>query len=187
MLLEARRAVAGAVLVGALIVCAGCAPSPIDSSLWLQLDRQENVVYGVINDPVLTPPDPKSFIDALGGAADYWDGASSPDFIDPLVGATVFYNVSEHADEFGDPVLKFDVFVTSGHRPKGNSGSSGWFAPSPSSVYTCYRLSITFVANTVWNHSRSHDYGENRLVCPQQLVDALGGGAQYREPWEFDG
>ncbi|MDR7183012.1 hypothetical protein J2X85_000035 [Microbacterium trichothecenolyticum] len=187
MFLEARRVVAGAVVAGALMVCAGCAPSSIDSSLWLQLDRQENVVYEVIGDPVLAPSDPKSFVNSLGSVADYWDGASSPDFIDPAVGATVFYNVSERADERNDPALAFDVFVTSGHRPDGSSGSRGWFAPSPSSVYTCYRLSVTFVADTVWNHARSHDYGEDRLVCPQELVDALGGGAQYREPWEFDG
>ncbi|MCK6065761.1 MULTISPECIES: hypothetical protein [Microbacterium] len=187
MFLEARRAVAGAVLVGALMACAGCAPSPIDSSLWLQLDRQENVVYEVIGDPVLAPSGPKSFMDSLGSVAVYWDGASSPDFIDPAVGATVFYNVSERPDEFSDPVLEFDVLVTSGHRPDGSSGSSGWFSPSPSSVYTCYRLSVTFVADTVWNHSRSRDSGEDRLVCPQELVDALGSGAQYREPWEFDG
>ena len=187
MFLRVRWVVAGALLGGALIVCVGCAPSPIDSSLWVQLDRQENVVYGVINDPVVTPSDPKSFVDSLGGVADHWDEASTPDFIDPAVGATVFYNVSERDDEFGDPVLDFDVFVTSGYRPDGSVGASAWFAPTPTSVYTCYRLSVTFVASTVWDHSRSHDYGADRLVCPPELVDALGGGAQYREPWEFDG
>lgn len=71
MFLEAWRVVAGAVLVGALMASAGCARSPIDSSLWLQLDRQENVVYEVIGDPVLTPSDPKSFVDSLGNVADY--------------------------------------------------------------------------------------------------------------------
>ena len=151
-----RRVVAGGLLGGALIVCAGCASS-IDSSLWLQLDRQENVVYGVIDDPVDNPSDPRSLVDLLSGVADYWDGVSSPDFIDPVAGQTVFYNVSERDDEFSDPVLNFDVLVTSGHRPDGRSGSRAWFAPSPTSVYTCYRLSVTFVAKTVWNHSRSHD------------------------------
>jgi len=185
MLLESRRVVAGAVLAGTLIVCAGCAPQPIDSTLWLQLDRQENVVYGVLSDSVLTPSDPRSLVDELDDVADYWDGASTPDFIDPAVGATVFYNVSERTDEFDDPVVDFDVFVTSGHHPDGSTGTSGWFAPS--SVFTCYRLSVTFVADTVWNPSRSHDYGEDRLACPKELVDALDGGAQYREPWEFDG
>ena len=186
MLHELRRmAGAGAVLAGALTVCTGCVPSPIDSTLWLQLDRQENVVYGIIGDRSLSPSDPKSFVDSLGDVAAYWDGASSPDFIDPAVGTTVFYNVSERADEFDDPVLDFDVFVTSGHRPDDNFGVSAWFAPS--SVHTCYRLSVTFVADRVWNHARSHDYGEDKLVCPLELVDALSDGAQYREPWEFDG
>lgn len=185
MLLEVRRVVAAAALAGALIVCAGCAPPPIDSTLWRQLDRQENLLYGVISDPVLAPSNPTTFVDALGEVADYWDGASTPDFIDPAVGATVLYNVSELSDEFDDPVLDFDVFVTSGQHPDSSAGPSEWFAPS--SVYTCYRLSVTFVADTVWNHSRSHDHGDDRLVCPQELVDALGGAAQYREPWEFDG
>ena len=95
--------------------------------------------------------------------------------------------MSESSDRFDDPVVGFDLFVTSGHLPDGSSGTGGWFAPSQSSVYTCYRFSVTFVAGSVWDHSRSHDYGEDRLVCPQELVDALGDGAQYREPWEFDG
>ncbi len=187
MLLDVRRVVASATIVGAIVVCAACAPSPIDSRLWLQLDRQENVVYEVIGDRDLAGSGPKSFIESLGGVADYWDGVSSPDFLDPAVGATVFYNVSESSDRFDDPVVGFDLFVTSGHRPGGSSDTGGWFAPSQSSVYTCYRLSVTFVASSVWDHSRSHDYGEDRLVCPQELVDALGDGAQYREPWEFDG
>lgn len=185
MLLDVTRVAAGGVLAGTLIVFVGCAPQPIDPTLWLQLDRQENVVYEVISDPALAPSDPSSFVDELDDAADYWDGASTPDFIDPAVGATVFYNVSERTDEFGDPVVEFDMFVTSGRHQDSSAGTSGWFAPS--SVYTCYRLSVTFVADTVWNHSRSGDYGEDRLACPEELVDALGGGAQYREPWEFDG
>lgn len=186
-MLDVRRVVVGAGLAGALTLCAGCAPSPIDNSLWLQVDHQENVVYRAISDPAFTPSDPQSLVDSLGGAADYWDGSSSPDFIDPAVGASVFYNVSEHADESGDPVVEFDVFVTSGHRPKSSSSPRGWFDPSHSSVYTCYHLSVTFVARSVWHHSRSHDDGQDRLTCPPELVDALGGGAQYREPWEFDG
>ncbi|MEV8271721.1 hypothetical protein [Microbacterium sp. NPDC077184] len=179
--------VASAALAGALIVCAGCSPSPLDSTLWLQLDRQENVVYGVIGDPALAGSGPESFVDSLGDVADYWDGVSSPDFIDPAVGAPVFYNVSESTDELDDPVVEFDLFVTSGHSPDRNSGASGWFVPTPSSVYTCYRLSVNFAADSVWDNFRSHNYGEDRLVCPQQLVDAVGDGAQYREPWEFDG
>lgn len=145
MLLGSRQVVAGAVLANTLIVCAGCAPQPIDSTLWLQLDRQENVIYGVLSDSVLTPSDPRSLVDELDDVADYWDGASTPDFIDPAVGATVFYNVSERTDEFDDPVVDLNVFVTSGHHPDSSTGTSGWFAPL--SVYTCYRLSVTFVAD----------------------------------------
>lgn len=185
MLGEARRMFAGAALAGALIVCAGCAPAPIDSTLWLQLDRQENAIYDVFSDPVRAPTDPNSLATVLGDVADVWDGASSPDFIDPAVGASVVYNMSESTDPFDDPVVDFDVFVTSGHRPGADAGSVG--SSVPMSVYTCYRLSVTFVAGTVGDYSRSHDDGADRLECPQRLVDALGDRAQYREPWEFDG
>lgn len=143
------------------------------------------MIYEVISDPVLAPTDPKSFADALDEVADSWDGSSDPDFIDPAVGAIVIYKMTERADEFDDPVLDFDVFVSSGHRPGTKAGSGGSFTPA--SVYTCYRLSVTFVAGTASDPFRSRDDGNERLDCPQELVDALGGGAQYREPWEFDG
>lgn len=185
MLLDLRRVVAGALLAATLIVFAGCAPAPIDSTLWLQLDHQQNVIYEIISDSVLAPTDPHSFADALGDVADSWDGASTPDFIDPAVGATVIYNMAERTDQFNDPVLDFDVFVSSGHRPGAEAGSGGSFTPT--SVYTCYRLSVTFVAGIASDPFRSRDSGDDRLDCPQELVEALGGRAQYREPWEFDG
>ncbi|MDZ8275118.1 hypothetical protein R2Q81_04040 [Microbacterium aquimaris] len=97
------------------------------------------------------------------------------------------YNESEHQDRFGDPVLDIDVFVTSGHNPDGAANSGAWFDSTPSSIHTCYRLSISLVAGQVWNINRTSDFLDEQLSCPRELVDAAGEHTEYREPREFDG
>ncbi len=151
------------------------------------LDRQENLIYEVLQTPRVYPLSRGSFLEELTVVATYWDESSAPDFITPTDGATVVYGASEHRDRFGDRVLEFEVFVTSGQLPDASGASSGWFASEPRSVYTCYRLSVTFVADRVWSFYRASDFDEDPLQCPTALVDASGGGAQYHQPWEFDG
>ncbi|MDZ8172899.1 hypothetical protein [Microbacterium xanthum] len=183
-----RRVAAVFLLAGTLALSAGCTPAAIDSELWRQLDAQENVVYTALTEP--HPPgtfDTDSPLDALRGSTHYWDGFSDPTFIEPAIPATVIYNESEHQDRFGDPVLDIDVFVTSGHNTDGPANSGDRFDSTPSSIHTCYRLSISLVAGQVWSSNRSSDFLDEQLTCPEELVRAAGEHTQYREPHEFDG
>ncbi len=145
-------------------------------------------MYGALAEP--HPPgtfDAESLLDALRGSTHYWDESSDPTFIDPATPVTVIYNESEHQDRFGDPVLDIDVFVTSGHNPDGAANSGAWLDSTPSSIHTCYRLSISLVAGQVWNINRTSDFFDEQLSCPRELVDAAGEHTEYREPREFDG
>ena len=81
--------------------------------------------------------------------------------------------------------MTFDLFVASGIDE--DLTAPEWMDSRPRQVYTCYRVEVSFQGGALWDSHRTHDYGEDQLACPAELVDALGDGAQYREPAAFDG
>jgi hypothetical protein len=168
---------------------AGCSPAPVDSALWLEVSDEASRFGGVLNDPRAGVPGPDVLVERLSDAADYWDGTSEPTFIRDDEGSAVFYNVQdrEPEEDYIDSVLTFDVFVSSALGDEPAFKIRDWLGGPPRRVYTCYRLEATFIGGWLWTTHRSHDYGEDRLSCPDALVDALGEGAQYREPSTFAG
>jgi hypothetical protein len=183
-----RRAERTAVAVAALVLFAsttGCssASNSVEPELWRQVDAAEGVMYSVINNPsTALPSTPDALLDQLAIAATHWHGEEdAPSFAEDQ-GTSVFYNYRVAP---GNDEVSFDVFVTSGIDE--HVSVPGWLDSRPSRVYTCYRIELSFQAGALRNFHRSHDYGEDRLVCPLDLVSALGDGAQYREPQAFDG
>jgi len=166
-----------------IALATGCsrAADAVEPVLWNQVDDAESVVSGVISSPTTSVPDPEALLDRLSAAALHWDGEEAPTFSEDD-GTPVFYNFQEdaHREE-----VAFDLFVVSGVDE--HFSIPGWLDSRPSRVYTCYRIEVSFEAGILWDFRRSHDYGEDQLACPSELVSALGDGAQYREPWMFDG
>ena len=178
-----------ALVAATTIALTGC--STYDGVLWRQLDRQEGFALDLISQAERDRIGHGQFRANLTSSEAFWDGSADPSMFASGGPASAIYNVTESVDDFGDPTVSFDVLVFSGLRPVGvprdDAGQAGGAYTGPPSVYTCYRLSVTFVAGTVWSRQRSHYYGPDQLPCPAQLVDTLGPGAAYGEPWEFDG
>lgn len=177
--------------VAAVVALAGCAAG-YDAVLWRQMDAEESAAYAIVTAAKADGSSQDTFLSALKGSPGFWHEGSSPPVDGPDAGATFFYNVDDSGAEAGEGVVTFDVFVHSGLRPQGMpreepGSAAGGAYTGPPSVYTCFRLEVTFAGDRLWNVQRTHDYGDDRLVCPQQLVDAIGDGATYEEPTEFDG
>ncbi len=133
------------------------------------------------------------FVASLRASPLFWDGLSQTVPLTAGEAGTVVYDVDDTArDGYGYPVVSYDVLVSSGMRPDGlprddpARGSGGPYF-GPPLIYTCYRVAVTFADDTIQGWQRSSDLLPELLECPQPLVDALGGGAQYQEPGEFDG
>ncbi|MFB7252540.1 hypothetical protein [Microbacterium sp. NPDC056234] len=169
------RAAAAIAVAGVLASVTACstASDPVDSAMWLQVDAAETTIYDVLTSP-MSVATPDELLDRLSAAVNHWDGREDPDYFADDEGTPVFYNFREGAR---DEDVIVDVFVASG------VGEHS----SPSRVYSCYRIEVSFEAGALQDFHRSHDYGDERLACPSKLVDALGYGAQYREPSVFDG
>lgn len=176
-----RTAVATAT-VGVTALLAGCstASDPVDSASWRRVDAAERAVYGAMGSPTETATSAKMLHDRLSEAVDFWDGAKEPAYFTEAEGAAVIYDYREDPSE-----SVFNVFVASGLSER--TSPWGWYDRTPGPVYTCYRLEVSFEYGVLSNFMRASDFDEDRLECPQDLVDALGDGAQYREPWMFDG
>ncbi len=176
-----RSAAAFATTTLVIALAAGCSndSGSVDDALWRQLDAAENVIYGVLTDPTQDVPTPDSLLERLSEVVYQWDGQEEPSDFAEHEGTAVVYN-----DRADDADATFDVFVASGRDER---STSGWFGSTPNRVYTCYRIEVTFSAGALSDFRRTHDYGEDRLVCPPELISALGSGAQYREPSVFDG
>lgn len=183
--------VAGSIALVAMLALSACA-SGYDSVLWRLMDKQESEAYRVIDEAKATAATPVEFVADLKGLPTYWDERSLPS-IDPQQPATLYYNVQEdQLDEFGDQVISFDVLVHSGVRPQQTpaeypGNQRGGRYSGPPSIYTCYRLVVTFVADRVWQQHRSRDSGSELLDCPEELEQLIADGAVYAEPTEFDG
>jgi len=175
----------------AVLAISGCA-SGYDSVLWRLMDEQESEAYRIIGVAQRTSVGPAGFVSELERLPTYWDGRHLPS-VDSELPATFYFNVHDgDVDRFGDPLVSFDVLVHSGIRPDGApredpGGISAGPHFGPPSVYTCYRLVVTFVAERVWRWHRSHDGGEELLDCPEELETVLADDAQYETPHEFDG
>lgn len=139
-------------------------------------------MYRELDNPGVSRPTASEIFDRLSGTLVYWDGKSdSPAFPDDT-GMAVVYGFHEEA---GGDEAAFGMFVASGL----SDGRSvpGRIGPGPSRVYTCYRIELAFEHGVLSNFYRGSDNDRDRLECPRGLVDAVGDGAQYREPWLFDG
>lgn len=183
MRLVMRAALALAAL-GVIASVSGCssASDPVEPAMSRQLDAAESVVYSVMTDPTTSAPTPEALLDRLSAAAILWDAEEDAPSFSEDEGTPVLYNYQMDA---GDKDGAFDLFVASGIDK--HHSIPGWFDSRPIRVYTCYRIEVSFEAGTLSDFRRSHDYGEDQLTCPPKLVSALGDGAQYREPWIFDG
>lgn len=180
----ARQFVLAAVAtLGIAFAVTGCstASDPVASVLWNQVDDAEADVYGVLNSPAAVVPDSTVLFDQLSAVAIHWGGEEAPTFPGEE-GKPIFYNFQERA--ISDD-LTFDLFVASGIDDQ--LSAPGWLDSRPSRVYTCYRIEVSFQNGALWEFHRTHDYGEDRLSCPSELVTVLGDSAQYREPVVFDG
>ena len=181
----AKRTVAAVVMMGIVgAAAAGCstARDDVDPVLWRQVDSAENAMYRELDNPGVSRPTASEIFDRLSGTLVYWDGkADSPTFPDDT-GTAVVYGFHE---ETGGDGAAFEMFVASGL----SDGRSvpGRIGPGPSRVYTCYRIELSFERGVLSNFYRGSDNDKDRLECPRVLVDAVGDGAQYREPWLFDG
>lgn len=178
-----RTPVALVALVGVAWM-SGCsrASDPVEPALWRQVDAAENHVYAVLADPSAGTTTPEELLDRLSAAAVRWDAGDAPPAFSESVGTAVIYN--EHP-EGGRGDSAFDLFVTSGVDE--HFSIPGWLDSRPARVYTCYRIEVSLEGESLSGHSRTHDYGDDQLVCPSELVWALGDSAQFREPWLFDG
>lgn len=166
-----------------IALVAGCSTDsePVDSVLSRQLNAAEGVVFSVLQDEGPDTGTFRTLVEELSKVVTHWDEQEEPSQFLDSEGTAVFYN--DRTDAFGDD-SSFDVFVASG---RSDRTTLGWFGSTPNRVYTCYRIEVSFEAGELTNFHRSRDFGEGRLECPTKLVSALGHGAQYREPWLFDG
>lgn len=172
-----------ATTLGISVVAVGCsrASEPVGPVLWNHVDDAERIVYDVLTSPATSVPHSEALLNRLSGVAPHWQGEDDPPFSSDD-GTAIFYNYQEDARHQD---VTFDLFVTSGIDE--HLSIPGWFDPRPSRVYTCYRIEVAFDTDTLWDFRRSHDHGEEQLTCPEELVSALGDGAQYRDPAVFDG
>ncbi|OZB81322.1 hypothetical protein [Microbacterium sp. 13-71-7] len=181
----ARRAVTAVAIMGVVgAVAAGCstARDDVDPVMWRQVDGAENAMYRELANPGIGGLKASEIFGRLSEALVYWDGNATPVRFPEDDGTAVFYNFHLEA---GGGDAAFEMFVASGlsdGRP-----APGKIGPGPSRVYTCYRIELSFERGVLSSFSRSGDSDRDRLECPGELVGALGDGAQYREPWLFDG
>lgn len=179
----ATRIWAAVAALAVVASAAGCATATdsVEPGLWLQVDAAEGDVYGAMTLPTTDRSTPEELLGRLSGAVRHWHREDEPaDFPDDD-GTAVVYDFRNGED--GDAM--FDVFVTSG--ASDHVSLVGWLDSRPRRVYTCFRIEVDFEAGFLLGSHRSHDYGDERLACPPELVSALGDGARYREPWVFDG
>ena len=181
----ARRVVTAVAILSVVgAAAAGCssARDDVDPVLWRQVDGAENAMYRELVVPGIGGSTASEIFDRLSGALVYWDGKADPVRFPEDDGTAVFYDI--HHEAGGDDAA-FEMFVASGlsdGRPV-----PGRIGPGPSRVYTCYRIELFFERGVLSSFSRGSDNDRDRLECPKELVGALGDGAQYREPWLFDG
>lgn len=182
------RAVIGVPLLAAALAVTGCAQG-YDGVLWRQMDQQEGVAWGL----VAADTNADQLLEALTADDVYWDGRGAAPDREVGAAATIIFGADQTSiGEFDDSVITFDVLVYSGLRPDGiprekpGSRNGGTYL-GPPALYTCYGISATFVADRVRQIGRTHDDGDDRLVCPSALVESLDDGARYERPQEFDG
>lgn len=166
-----------AVTGGGLALAVGCssATDPPDPVLWRQVDAAENEVYGVLTDPTTSVTTAEALFDRLMRSIAHWDGEQEPAEFADDTGTVVFYDFRDAGAD-----ASFAVFVASGAGERPSAFQSN-------RVYTCYRLDVSLVDDAPMSFHRSSDHDAELFSCPPELVSALGDGAQYREPWVFDG
>ncbi len=153
-----------------------------DSVLWRQLDAAENQMYRVLTAPDRSVGTPAVLFERLSTVLAYWDGKAAPATFSEERGMAIFYSYREEA---GSKQASFEMFVASGRIE--NPTGKRVFTAEAKQVYTCYRIDVSFKNGAVDGFFRGSDSDEHRLECPQELRGALGEGAEYREPWMFDG
>lgn len=146
--------------------------------MWVQIDGAERGIYQVLDHFESSTSPAAGLFGRLSAVAERWEpGEDAPGFPDGSGTAVV------HAFDESDEGARFEVFVASGI----SDGGQGWLAPGPRRVYTCYRLDVFIDAGLVTGFVREDGRGRDKRECPSELVHALGDGAEYRDPWVFDG
>ncbi|MFF2632695.1 hypothetical protein ACFVR6_07440 [Microbacterium sp. NPDC058021] len=166
----AAALVAGLALCGLIVV--GCAAQPYDSALWRQIRAQQ----AVVSDELLRSPQPfprDALVDRLRTVSIVWESRETPPLFPGTEPASVIHSIREAGvDSFGDPLVRFTEFVSSGVRqdvPRGDERRR----EGPSTMYTCYTWEVVFVADRVWD-ARRPGYAEGVDVeCDERLIALL--------------
>lgn len=173
------------VAVGILAVTVtGCSRDldDVDSDLWQQVDHAESAVYRVSESGAVNEVPTQTLLERLTAVAEHWEEGMPTTAFAPDMGTAVIHNYEENA--LGESA-GFHLFVASGMSDH-LAVPVGW-GSRPTQVYTCYRVEADLVAGTLWDFSFPMTDDEERWPCPDELVDALDVGAQYRDPAVFAG
>ncbi|MDR6865588.1 hypothetical protein J2Y69_000170 [Microbacterium resistens] len=168
-------------------VLAGCS-SGYDGVLWRQMDAAENPLYDELVEAQRLGATPAEMLASLQKETLLWDGGGAPESLRADESAVVVYGFTpgwRGAEK--NALLSFDALIFSGPRdpeiPRDEIGARGGERyTGPSAVYTCFTIEAQFTDGALRSWDRSFDPD-----CPKALVDALGAGAQYERPTEFDG
>lgn len=174
-----RRTAAFLATLGVLGMLTGCSNSTaeVDSELWVQTVAAKDRIHAVLSEMESSISPAGALIDRFPLEVKRWNTDEDAPRFPENEGTAVIYNLHQR-----DDAAHFDVFVASGS----DDEPRGWLDPPPGRVYSCYRLNVAIAEGLVSSWYRVDD-GDDRLTCPDELVRALGDGAQYRGPWLFDG
>jgi len=155
------------------LVMTGCTGTQsYDGVLWRQIRAQQSVVM----DELLRPTQPllrDTLVDSLRAVSVVWESGDTPPRFPATEPASVIYGIRDAGvDDFGDPVVEFTEFVSSGVRHDVPM-DDGRRYKGPSTVYTCYTWEVVFVAGRLWD-SRMTGYAEDvDLECDERLIHRL--------------
>jgi len=161
------------VLTLLMVTMVGCASTQrYDSVLWRQIRAEQSVISDELHRPTqLLTRD--VLMERLSTVAVVWESGEAPPRFASTEPASIVHDIRDAGvDDYGDPVLEFTAFVSSGVRPE-VSKDDGWKYTGPSTVYTCYTWEVVFVADRVWD-ARMTGYAEDTdLECDERLIARL--------------
>lgn len=167
-----RQTVAGAlVVVVVLSSLLGCTSGTPDDVLWRQIAAFKDPLGAALRTTVGT--ERSTFVASLKSdtmlPGRYWNGISSPADLNLDEGGSVYFDLQEDPKE-----VKFDVLISSGARnPAADPLADSKPYWGPSSIYTCFVVTIQFGGRT------DTGFTFDDAACESKLVATLGEATSY--------